>query len=48
MPRLSALLLIALFPLVSLAAGSAADKPMQKLIADFEAYNRAEIGRAHV
>jgi uncharacterized protein (DUF885 family) len=39
--RLSALL-IALLPLASLAAAPPADKPMQALIADFEAYNRAD------
>ncbi len=41
MIRLSALL-IALLPLASLAAAPPADKPMQALIADFEAYNRAD------
>lgn len=39
--RLSAVLLIALLPLATLAAAPA-DKPMQQLIADFEAYNRAD------
>lgn len=40
--RLSAALLIALLPAASFAAPPAGDKPMQKLIADFEAYNRAD------
>jgi uncharacterized protein (DUF885 family) len=40
--RLSCWLLIAFLPLASFAAAPAADKPMQQLIDDFQAYNNAE------
>jgi uncharacterized protein (DUF885 family) len=41
--RLSCLILVAILPLASFAAPPpAADKPMQQLIVDFEAYNAAE------